>query len=72
MVSIRPSVVTLRAGDEMKLEFYLESSGMKISSLSSNALRGMSLGSSSREGEEHEYRPGQDEIPVGSDETKGF
>jgi hypothetical protein len=43
MISVRPSVVSLRAGDEMKLEFYLESSSLKISSLSTTAaLRGMS------------------------------
>jgi hypothetical protein len=50
MISVRPSVVSLRAGDEMKLEFYLESSSVKISSLSTSAtLRGMSSIASSHD-----------------------
>lgn len=73
MISIRPSVVSLRAGDEMKLEFYLESSSMKISSLSSNPLRSMSNISESRDVLD-DYHPGDDATSnlLGSDETKAL
>jgi hypothetical protein len=76
MISVRPSVVSLRAGDEMKLEFYLESSNIKISSLSSNPLRSMSGISSSRDVLDAAAAPaggGLEEVPSslhGLDETK--
>lgn len=42
MVSIRSNIVALRSDDEMKLEYSLESSGLKISSISTNSIRGLS------------------------------
>lgn len=85
MISIRPSVVSLRAGDEMKLEFYLESSSMKISSLSSssssNPIRSMSSIANSRDVLDDDvtssYHPAVENINLSSnlhglDETKAL
>lgn len=47
MISIRSNVVALRSDDEMKLEYSLESSGLKISSISTNSIRNLSSSSSS-------------------------
>lgn len=41
MISVRSNIVALRSDDEMKLEYSLESSGLKISSITTNALRGI-------------------------------
>jgi hypothetical protein len=77
MISIRPSVISLRAGDEMKLEFYLESSNLKISSLSSNPLRSMSgiAGAGSRDVLDTPTGDDLEEVSSinlhGLDETKG-
>lgn len=74
MISIRPSVVSLRAGDEMKLEFYLESSNLKISSLSSNPLRNMSGMAGSRDVLDTATGGDLEEVSsnlLGLDETKG-
>ena len=42
MISIRSNIVALRSDDEMKLEYSLESSGLKISSITTNTLRSLS------------------------------
>jgi hypothetical protein len=66
MVSVKASVVGLRAGDEERFEFYLDSSRSKISSSSSTGGRsGLKFRSASEDTE-----MGESGRIVGNDEAK--